>query len=115
MIQDPALFDFTYLESMVGEDPDLCAELLAILAVQLPAEHKELQQAFASGQRDEIFEVSHRMKSTLSYTGNDLAIGLVRHIEESARLNQDLSDLSEKWQKLDEVLQRMEAALSATH
>ncbi len=115
MIDSSAGFDFSYLESMAVGDPDIRAELIVILDGQLQEDHAALRKAFEAAETTEIFEASHRMKSTLAYTGNQEAMAWNREIEEKARLNIDVASLLEVWQLLHNRLYEMELALRSMH
>jgi HPt (histidine-containing phosphotransfer) domain-containing protein len=113
-MNDPtSLFDFAYLEIMAAGDPEIRAELMSILIEQLPQDHQALGEAIKSGQPTEIFEASHRLKSTLAFTGNEEAITWNSEIEKNARLNHDLACVSGSWQSLHGRLKTMEIALRA--
>ncbi|MBP6185440.1 MAG: Hpt domain-containing protein [Saprospiraceae bacterium] len=111
-MNDPiSLFDFSYLEIMAAGDPAMHAELISILREQLPEDHHALEEAISSGQLTQIFEASHRLKSTLAFTGNEEAIAWNSEIEKNARLNHDVARFSEAWQSLHSRLKTMEIVL----
>lgn len=85
MSQEQAEINLEYLDTMSGGDADMRNTLLDMLIEELPRELSILMEASQKGDIEAIFQASHSLKSTLSYTGHLEAIGLNEQIEAASR------------------------------
>ena len=85
MISGQDGIDLEYLDSMSGGDPVMRSTLLDMLVEELPREMALLVRAAQHGDIQAVFQASHSMKSTLSYTGHAGAIQMNEKIESSSR------------------------------
>lgn len=85
MRQEQAEINLEYLDTMSGGDADMRNTLLDMLIEELPRELSILMEASHKGDIEAIFQASHSLKSTLSYTGHVEAIGLNEQIEAASR------------------------------
>lgn len=96
-----------YLELMSDGDDSMKKVLLEMLIEELPDEivkMKELQQA---SNWDELSSVSHKMKSTLSYVGNDSMTEANKTIEQNTKHQTSLEDVSTLMTSLETNLDRV--------
>lgn len=82
-----------YLETMTDGDADMMQTMLEMLIAEIPEEMDNMKQCAEKEDWNEIFQISHKMKTTLSYIGNTEMIELNRQIEHDARHREDISTL----------------------
>ena len=85
--------NFDYLDTMTGGDEDMKQEMLGMLIAEIPDEVAKMQTATAAADWHEVFQISHKFKTTLSFIGNPELISLTKTIEYCARHHVDLTEL----------------------
>ncbi len=85
MKSEEAEINLEYLDTMSGGDVDMRNTLLDMLIEELPRELSILLEAVQMGDVEAIFQASHSMKSTLTYTGHTESIVLNEQIEAASR------------------------------
>lgn len=60
-----------YLELMADGDDDMKATMIEMLVEEIPEEMAKMKQVYEAADWNELREVSHKMKSTLAFVGND--------------------------------------------
>ena len=76
-----------YLELMADGDDDMKATMIEMLVEEIPEEMEKMKQLHLAADWKELREVSHKMKSTLSFVGNDDMTEANKTIEEIAKDN----------------------------
>lgn len=77
--------DLSYLDLMADGDRDMKKTMLGML-LEEPAEEMQLMREHAKNEDWEaLHQVSHKMKSTLSFVGNEEMVALNKEIETNAR------------------------------
>lgn len=71
-----------YLELMADGDEDMKATMLEMLVEELPEEMEKMRQLYQNRDWNELREVSHKMKSTLGFVGNDAMTEANKEVEE---------------------------------
>ncbi|TAK37554.1 MAG: Hpt domain-containing protein [Saprospiraceae bacterium] len=105
-----------YLHLMADGDADMEKVMLGMLLTELPAEFQKMKHLCAAGEWEELSRVSHKMKSTLAFVGNDEMTEANKAIESSAKNAEYLEDVSDHIATMERfmqpVMQELEAALS---
>lgn len=73
-----------YLDLMTAGDADMKKMMLDILFEELPVELEQLTTHYASGNWDDLKSISHKLKSTLSFIGNEQMTKANDQIEHNA-------------------------------
>lgn len=109
-----ASINLDYLEMMTGGDSDMRQTMLEMLLDELPTEIGKMRPLVESKNWNELKEVSHKMKSTLAFIGNDgmtLANREIENICKSLNGTEDLSSLVETLENLlSPILTQLRAA-----
>jgi HPt (histidine-containing phosphotransfer) domain-containing protein len=82
-----------YLETMTDGDADMMQTMLEMLIAEIPEEMDKMMQYSKSEDWNEVFQISHKMKTTLSYIGNIEMIELNKQIEHDARHRENIATL----------------------
>jgi HPt (histidine-containing phosphotransfer) domain-containing protein len=85
--------DLTYLDSLIGDDAETKQVILSTLLEEVPEEIQKLKDALASSDWNELHEVSHKLKSTLAYIGNDAIFNVNQDIMMAARNMENLEQI----------------------
>lgn len=96
-----------YLELMSDNDNSMKKVLLDMLIEELPMEINKMQPLVEARSWVELSEVSHKMKSTLAYVGNDDMTVNNKTIEVLCKSEQDLDQIPELVKKLETCLERV--------
>lgn len=79
-----------YLETMTDGDPDMMQTMLDMLIMEIPEEIEKMNVALAAQDWEELFQLSHKMKTTLSFIGNEEIIEANKTVEHNARHRENL-------------------------
>jgi len=74
-----------YLNMMSDGDADMKATMIEMLVDEIPEEMEKMKQLYAATDWNELREVSHKMKSTLGFVGNDALTEANKEIEDIAK------------------------------
>lgn len=96
-----------YLNMMTDGDADMRSTMLLMISEEVPDELKKMNEAANSGDWQEVFQISHKMKTTLAFIGNDGLTNLNKEIEHSTRNNIHLNEVLEKVQRLTKYSEPM--------
>lgn len=95
-----------YLDMMSDGDNDMKKVMIEMLFDELPQEIEKMKSLYQQQSWDELSAVSHKMKSTLSFVGNDAMTNANKVIEIAAKEKTDtdqinglLATLSEQFPK----------------
>lgn len=107
--------DLSYLNLMADGDREMKKTMLGML-LEEPAEEMILMQEHAAQQDwQALHQVSHKMKSTLAFVGNEEMTELNKKIETNAR-NTTETEALEGWTKrLAELFTAARAEIQAAH
>ncbi|RMD71300.1 MAG: Hpt domain-containing protein [Bacteroidetes bacterium] len=107
------LINLDYVELMSGGDKDMQRTLLEMVLQELPQE-LALQQEHARTQSWEALgEISHKMKSTLAFVGNEQLTEWNKQVEQNAKRHQDLDKIPELVAQIGQLAPRVIEALKA--
>jgi HPt (histidine-containing phosphotransfer) domain-containing protein len=106
-----------YLRLMSDGDADMEKVMLDMLLIELPTEFKKMKNLCAAHEWGELSRVSHKMKSTLAFVGNDEMTEANKAIESLTKNNEEVQDaeghLATMERFMEPVMQELEAALSS--
>jgi len=80
-----------YLRLMADNDEEMIQTMLAMLLEELPEEVGRIKELCGMEKWDELTRVSHKMKSTLAFVGNDLMTTANKELERITKYKTDLS------------------------
>jgi HPt (histidine-containing phosphotransfer) domain-containing protein len=89
-----------YLETMTDGDADMMQTMLEMLIAEIPDEMDKMKQSVKTEDWNEIFQISHKMKTTLSYIGNTDMIELNKQLEHDARHLENIAGVPAMVEKL---------------
>lgn len=96
-----------YLELMSDGDDSMKKVLLEMLIAELPDEIVKMRSLQQSSNWEELSSVSHKMKSTLSYVGNETMTESNKTIEQNTKNNASLDEVAILMDKLEKNLDRV--------
>ena len=85
-----ACINLDYLRLMADNDEEMIQTMLAMLLEELPDEMSKIKQLAAVENWDELTRVSHKMKSTLAFVGNDDMTAANKELERTTKYKTDL-------------------------
>lgn len=108
--------DLCYLESLIGKDAETQILILSTLLDEVPQEVALLEQLLAEEDWKVFHEVSHKLKSTLAYIGNEEIFDanqnmmmFARNMEQLELIPSLLEIVKEKWGQIEpEVMAALE-------
>jgi len=77
--------NLSYLDLMSDGDEEMKATMIEMLLEEVPEEMSKMQDLYEAKDWKELREVSHKMKSTLSFIGNDAMTTANQQVEEIAK------------------------------
>jgi HPt (histidine-containing phosphotransfer) domain-containing protein len=89
-----------YLEQMSDGDAEMMQTMIEMLLVEIPEEIAKMQNCTSTNDWDELFQISHKMKTTLAFIGNEEMISINRTIEHCSRHKVDLQELPKMVEQL---------------
>ncbi len=92
-----------YLETMTDGDADMMQTMLDMLIEEIPDEIRKMNETLAQKDWQELFQISHKMKTTLSFIGNETMININKTLEHCSRYEESLAELPGLVQQLDEL------------
>ena len=103
--------DFTYLDSLIDGDIETKQVIISTLLEEVPEEIGLLKTALVDGNWNEFHEVSHKLKSTLAYVGNDAIFDAnqnmmiaSRNAENLDKIPTWLSEVEKHWENIEPEL-----------
>ncbi len=107
------LINLDYLKTMAGGDPEMEQTLLDMVLAELNEEWEAMCRHFEEKNWKELFQASHKMKSTLAFVGNDELTYLNKAVEDRTRHLRDLHEVGTYMQQLEACLPPVIEALRA--
>ncbi len=110
----PKLIDLSYLDLMADGDELLKKLMLEMLLDEFPAEIQKMQELYKLESWRELRGVSHRMKTTLSFIGNEPLSDVNCQVEYAVKHQIDLENLPPLFEEISrlapDILLQLEAA-----
>lgn len=95
--------DLSYLKGIVGDDADTLKTMLDMLVGEVPEEIKKMQALHQKNDWEELFQVSHKMKTTLGFVGNGEMDKINKSLEHASRHKVNLDATAEMVEKLTKL------------
>jgi HPt (histidine-containing phosphotransfer) domain-containing protein len=83
-----------YLDTMTGGDEEMKGEMLSMLILEIPDEMAKMEAATAAADWEEVFQISHKFKTTLSFIGNEEMITTNKTVEYCSRHRVDVAEIT---------------------
>jgi HPt (histidine-containing phosphotransfer) domain-containing protein len=80
-----------YLRLMADNDDEMIQTMLGMLLEELPEEMRKIKELCLVENWDELTRVSHKMKSTLAFVGNDAMANANKELERVTKYKTDLT------------------------
>ena len=104
-----------YLDLMTEGDAATKKVILEMLLTELPSELAKMRALNDKEEWQTLWEVSHKMKSTLPFVGNEEMIDTNKQVEKLAKGRVQLNDIPIKLNKLEELCQKAIEELKEIH
>jgi HPt (histidine-containing phosphotransfer) domain-containing protein len=85
-----ACINLDYLRLMADNDEDMIQTMLDMLLVELPDEMGHIRALYDVENWDELTRVSHKMKSTLAFVGNNAMTNANKELERTTKYKTDM-------------------------
>lgn len=95
--------NFEYLETMTGRDADMMNQMIKMLIDEIPTEIVKMQESVASKDWEEVFQISHKLKTTLAFIGNTDITSLNKTIEHCSRNQVEMKEIPPMVEQLSEL------------
>jgi HPt (histidine-containing phosphotransfer) domain-containing protein len=92
-----------YLDTMTGGDAETMQQMLEMLIDEIPTEITKMQASVHVKDWEEVFQISHKLKTTLAFIGNDDMISLNKTIEHCSRHQVEIHEISPMVQQLSSL------------
>jgi HPt (histidine-containing phosphotransfer) domain-containing protein len=102
-----------YLDTMTGGDDSMRDEMLGMLKAEIPDELGKMTESAAASDWEEVFQISHKFKTTLSFIGYDKMIALNKTVEYCTRNKVDLHEIPQMIQSLVKMSKNVMEELKA--
>jgi HPt (histidine-containing phosphotransfer) domain-containing protein len=102
-----------YLDTMTGGDDDMKREMLSMLITEIPDEMAKLQAATTAADWEEVFQISHKFKTTLSFIGNEDLVNTNKTVEHCSRHRIDVDEIPPMVAQIAEKIPFVMAELKA--
>ena len=101
------------MDLMADGDDSMKKIMLDMLIEELPVELKKMRAHQQSATWDDLGNVSHKMKSTLAYVGNDEMTNANKQVESICKFGGDLSQLDDLVTALEQKFHQVFLELQA--
>ncbi len=108
------LINLDYVELMSGGDKEMQKTLLEMVLQELPQELAQQREHTHKQNWEALGEISHKMKSTLAFVGNEQLTEWNKQVEQNAKRHQDLDKIPELVAQINALAPRVIDALRAT-
>ena len=110
-ITSASSINLDYLRLMADNDDEMIQTMLAMLLEELPEEIGKIRAMCEAGNWAELTRVSHKMKSTLAFVGNDEMTSANKELERITKYKTELKFAPSLVAVLDAHLPRVMNAL----
>ena len=93
-----------YLDLMTDGDDEMRQTMLEMIIDEIPSEMEKMRESWQTGDLSAIKEISHKMKSTLAFVGNDRLTEANRAVENIARGNESPAGFAEQFAIIEQEL-----------
>ncbi len=110
-----AHIDLSYLNLMSDGDDSMKKVMLEMLFEELPTEINAMRALLDGANWQELGSVSHKMKSTLSFVGNESMTEANKSIEENVKAESELNAIPGHIETLENMLPQVMEELKRVH
>lgn len=96
--------NLSYLRLMADDDEDMILTMLGMLIEELPSEFEKIKQFYQEKNWDELKKVTHKMKSTLAFVGNDDLTTANMEIESILKNEAEMERIGTLIKKMEEAM-----------
>ena len=96
------MLDIPQAIEQAGGNPDLAKELFTMLLKELPDQKEKLNQAFAKGDNQAIWNHSHKLYGSTAYCGVPALRKAAKELEDAIKAQTD--DVSNKIQEVNKAI-----------
>jgi len=100
-----SLLNLDYMDMMSDGDPDMKKVMLEMLLEEIPQELQKMREVYTAADWNGLASVAHKMKSTLSFVGNDAMTNANKELESIGKTQEG----TEKVNGLIEILENTSA------
>jgi HPt (histidine-containing phosphotransfer) domain-containing protein len=90
-----------YIDLMTDGDNDMKATMLEMLLEEMPAEIEKMKAHSEAQEWEDLFKAAHKMKSTLSFIGNDNMTQANISMEHNAKHEENLDQIPQYLEVLE--------------
>jgi len=90
-----------YIDLMTDGDNDMKATMLEMLLEELPTEIEKMKSHLSAQEWEDLFKAAHKMKSTLSFIGNDNMTQANIAVEHKAKHEENLDHIPQHLEVLE--------------
>ena len=103
--------DWQHFSALCSGDTDIMDEVTKMLIDEIPAELSALNAAVTQKNWGEVFDISHKLKTTVSFFGNIELNNIVKTMEFSARHNVDTHLINDLKRQCSDILNKIHVEL----
>lgn len=92
-----------YIDLMTDGDNDMKATMLEMILEEMPAEIVKMKAHLEAKEWENLFKAAHKMKSTLSFIGNDNMTQANIAIEHNAKQEENLTEIPKHLSVLEDT------------
>ena len=92
-----------YIDLMTDGDDEMKVTMLEMLLEEMPAELEIMKNHLKNAEWEDLFKAAHKMKSTLSFIGNDAMTEANVAIEHAAKHEENLDSIPGHLATVDET------------
>lgn len=111
----PQYIDLAYLDLMSDGDLDMKRMMLELLFEEPKEEIQKMKRLCTASDWEELSKVSHKMKSTLAFVGNETLTQTNKQVEQAAKTQTDLDQLPGWLDTIEDLFGKALIELKAVH
>ena len=96
-----------YLNGTTGGDDEMLQTMLEMLTAEIPEEIEKMNVLLREQNWQDLFQVSHKMKTTLAFVGNETMTESNRRLEHITRHQIDLPEVEGLVAQLTEISEKV--------
>lgn len=111
----PQYIDLSYMDLMSDGDQDMKRMMLELLFDEPKEEIQKMKRLSSAADWEELSKVSHKMKSTLAFVGNDILTQTNKNVEQAAKEQADLDQIPAWLDTIEDLYNKALIELRAVH
>jgi HPt (histidine-containing phosphotransfer) domain-containing protein len=102
-----SFINLDYLNNMTGGDDEMFQTMIEMLTAEIPEEIEKMGVLLRDENWADLFQVSHKMKTTLAFVGNDTMTEANRRLEHITRHQEDLHEAEGLVSQLTDISEKV--------